>query len=73
MKTLHLEKYLDEFTFRYNTRKISESDRFNFMLSNMASHIPYKQLIQNAKKEINWFDTSNFNQSMEAKQGSFGF
>lgn len=70
----HLPKYLDEFTFRYNTRQINESERFNFMLSNMASHLPYKQLIQNGKKtETNWFDTSNLNQSVEVKQGTLGF
>ena len=70
----HLQKYLDEFSFRYNTRTITESDRFNFMLSNMASHLPYKQLIQNGKKEISWFtDTMQRNNFVEAKQGSLGF
>lgn len=69
----HLQKYLDEFTFRYNTRKINESDRFNFMLSNMATHLPYQKLIHNGKEKINWLDTSNFNQSVEVKQGTFGF
>lgn len=70
----HLDKYLDEFTFRYNTRKINESERFNFMLSNMATHLPYKQLINNGKKETVWFtDTMQPNKFVEVKQGTLGF
>lgn len=40
----HLQKYLNEFAFRYNTRSMNENYRFNVMLSNINSHITYKQL-----------------------------
>jgi transposase-like protein len=74
MSNKHLQKYVDEFVFRYNTRKLNESDRFNFMLSNMATHLPYKQLIQkDGKKEIAWFKPLPPNFFVEAKQGSLGF
>ena len=42
----HLQLYVDEFVFRYNTRNVSESYRFDQMLNNIACPLPYKQLIQ---------------------------
>lgn len=62
MSDKHLQRYIDEFVFRYNTRNYSESDRFNVMLNNIGTHISYKQLI----------DARN-NRKVEAKQGAFGF
>ena len=41
----HLQRYVDEFVFRYNTRKQSEADRFNAMLSNLENRLTYKELI----------------------------
>jgi len=41
----HLQKYLDEFAFRYNTRNIEENARFNIMLSNTENRLTYKELI----------------------------
>ena len=43
----HLNKYIDEFVFRYNTRKVeSEFERFSLFLSHEAGYkLPYKQLI----------------------------
>lgn len=70
----HLQKYLDEFSFRYNTRQFSESHRFNTMLSTVTSHLPYKKLTENENKEIKWFnDTTGINRQVEYKQSSFGF
>ena len=41
----HLQKYVDEFVYRYNTRILSESARFNFLLRNTEHRLTYKQLI----------------------------
>ena len=43
----HLARYLDEFTFRYNTRGFSEEERFNYLLSNVQGRLEYAQLIGN--------------------------
>lgn len=40
----HLQKYVDEFVFRYNTRKITEVCRFNLMLANTEYRLTYKNL-----------------------------
>lgn len=62
MSDKHLQRYVDEFVFRYNTRNETERDRFDMMLSNISNHITYKQLT-NARS----------NRKMEVKQGAFGF
>jgi transposase-like protein len=42
----HLQKYADEFTLRFNTRKYSEQDRFNLALSSaVGKRLTYQQLI----------------------------
>jgi transposase-like protein len=41
----HLQLYVDEFVFRYNTRKTTESNRFNLLLSNIENRLTYKELI----------------------------
>ncbi len=41
----HLHLYVDEFVFRYNTRKGTESARFNLLLNNIENRITYKELI----------------------------
>lgn len=40
----HLQQYLDEYSFRYNTRYQSESGRFDMLLNKLANHLTYKQL-----------------------------
>ena len=42
----HLHRYMNEYVFRYNTRKISEGERFNLLLCNLEYRITYKQLIK---------------------------
>lgn len=41
----HLQKYVDEFVFRYNTRDLSESFRFQIYLSNCEGKLTYKKLL----------------------------
>lgn len=41
----HLQMYVDEFVFRYNTRKFSEGLRFDLMLRMTENRITYKELI----------------------------
>lgn len=45
MSAKHLQQYIDEFVFRYNTRNQTESNRFDMMLNNINTHLTYKALI----------------------------
>jgi len=43
----HLNRYLDEFSFRYNSRWFTEEERFNVLLNNCdAKRLTYQQLIR---------------------------
>lgn len=41
----HLQKYCDEFSFRYNTKQFTEGDRFNLALLNANDRLSYEELI----------------------------
>jgi transposase-like protein len=41
----HLQLYVDEFVFRYNSRTQPEAMRFNMFLKNTENRITYKELI----------------------------
>lgn len=41
----HLQKYLDEFVFRYNNRHAAMNVKFNAMLANTENRLTYKDLI----------------------------
>ena len=45
MSPKHLQRYANEFTFRYNTRKVSDFHKFNLLLCNIKYRITYKRLI----------------------------
>jgi hypothetical protein len=40
----HMQKYADEFTFRYNSRKTTDLLRFNLLLANCTNRLTYNQL-----------------------------
>ncbi len=42
----HMQKYVNEAAFRYNSRQISDSSRFNLLLKNSANRLTYKNLIK---------------------------
>lgn len=42
----HLQKYVDEFVFRYNTRTSTEHERFNIFLNNSNGRLTYNELIK---------------------------
>lgn len=46
VKRKHQQRYVNEFVYRYNTRKVNNSDRFNILLSNTEYRITYKDLIK---------------------------
>ncbi len=41
----HLQRYVDEFVFRYNSRNTTEQIRFDILLGNMEHRLTYKELI----------------------------
>nr|WP_295932049.1 IS1595 family transposase [uncultured Dyadobacter sp.] len=41
----HLQSYVDEFSYRFNTRNYTTSQRFNVALENMTGRLTYKKLI----------------------------
>ncbi|QEC68571.1 IS1595 family transposase [Panacibacter ginsenosidivorans] len=46
----HLERYADEFSYRYNSRKISDKERFNLTLERVNGRLTYNTLT--GKNEI---------------------
>lgn len=42
----HLQKYCDEFAFRYNTRKLKEADRFGYSITHCEKRLKYKDLLK---------------------------
>lgn len=44
----HLQQYLNEFSFRFNTRKMKDNERFNYYLTSIEKRLTYKQLTSRA-------------------------
>lgn len=47
----HLHRYCEEFSYRYNSRKLKDKDRFIMALSKPQGRLKYKTLIQKHEKE----------------------
>jgi len=48
----HLPKYCKEFVFRYNTRSMSDGERFNLFLQQPTERLYYGELLM--KPEWHW-------------------
>lgn len=58
----HLQAYCSEFCYRYNSRKLKDSDRFVLSLQNLEVRLPYKILVR--EKESKQIDTrSNYSKN----------
>lgn len=55
----YLQKYVDEFVFRYNLRDINTSDIFNCFLCCSDTRITYKEI-----KETKWIELTEYKQSL---------
>ena len=44
----HMQRYIDECVYRFNTRKFSDRERFDFFLQNIECRLTYKELIYGA-------------------------
>jgi len=42
----HLQRYVDEIVFKFNTRLMKETERLNFMMQKVRCRLKYKHLIQ---------------------------
>lgn len=42
----HLDRYVNEFSYRYNSRLITDKERFGMFLENCGGRLTYKELIQ---------------------------
>jgi len=41
----HTQQYLNEFTYRFNTRELKDADRFSLTMKNLEGRLTYKELI----------------------------
>lgn len=47
----HLQRYCDEFAYRYNSRTITDNTRFSLSLTQAEGRLTYKQLVYGEKEE----------------------
>ena len=45
----HLQRYCDEFIYRYNSRKMKDGDRWNNAMSKINGRLSYKMLVNGEK------------------------
>jgi hypothetical protein len=41
----HMQRYCDEFSYRYNSRKVKDAERFTVSLQNIERRLTYKTLV----------------------------
>lgn len=51
ISTKHVQNYLEEYAFRFNSRKLTEAQRFDKLLSLTNHRITYDQLTKHGKKQ----------------------
>ena len=51
ISTKHVQNYLEEFAFRFNSRTFTEAQRFDMLIGISNHRITYKALTQNGRKE----------------------
>ena len=47
----HLQRYCDEFSYRYNSRHIKDHERFTLTLSQVNTVLPYNKLVYDGKSK----------------------
>ena len=47
----HLQRYCDEFSYRFNSRQITDAERFIFATQNIEGRLSYKRLVYGKGKE----------------------
>ncbi len=47
----HLQRYCDEFSYRYNSRKITDGERFSITLKQIEGRLTYKHLVHGKNKK----------------------
>lgn len=50
----HTHRYLDEFSYRFNSRKVTDCDRFTMSLQRTEGRLMYKTLVAATKPEIRY-------------------
>jgi transposase-like protein len=51
MSPKHLSRYFDEFSYRYNNRKLTDGEKFTLNLSNLEGRLTYKMLVHGQGSE----------------------
>jgi transposase-like protein len=59
----HLDRYVNEFTYRYNSRQKTDAERFDASLTQCEKRLKYKDLIHNTPKEnyVDFLDKTKSN------------